>query len=468
MTIQARTGWFQGDCPVVVGVSGGPDSLCLVHLLYTSGIPITVAHVNHKLRPEADDEAEMVRSLAASWGVPFVSGTFDVAQFADRNSLSLEEAARKVRYQFLFEHARQAKACAVAVAHTADDQVETMLMHLLGGAGLRGLKGMGECTVLPEFDSKIPLVRPILHVWRSEVEAYCRNHGLQPAQDLTNQDTTFLRNRLRHILIPELESYNPRIKEVLFRSAESLRGDHDLLEDVISAYWTRIDPEQGQGYICFHRPSLETLSIPVRRNLIRRAAFLLRPMLRDMDFKTLDEAAHFSGKSRMSQADFTGGLYLFHEGDKLYLAMREADLPNPGWPQVGVASTLSRGRNILPGGWFLDVEELAGEHLLELAEKADPYTAWLDADSLGNDIVVRTRRAGERFQPLGMDGKSISLQDFFVNEKLPRRARTHWPLVVAESQIAWVPGFRIGHPFRVIPGTRRVSRLSLVHEMGST
>ena len=137
------------------------------------------------------------------------------ADMPKEQKLSLEEAARILRYRFLFAQARSEGAEVVAVGHTADDQVETVLMHFLRGAGLPGLKGMAGRTILPEFDPKIPLVRPILHLWRSETEAYCQEHGLQPVYDPSNRDETYFRNRLRHSLIPELEKYNPRFKNTL-------------------------------------------------------------------------------------------------------------------------------------------------------------------------------------------------------------------------------------------------------------
>ncbi|HEY2979690.1 MAG TPA: tRNA lysidine(34) synthetase TilS, partial [Anaerolineales bacterium] len=198
---------------IVVGVSGGPDSLCLLHLLHQAGYPLLVAHFNHQIRPEAGDEAGAVEQFAARLGLRCVVGSADVSAHAQKNGLSIEEAARALRYGFLFEQARQAGAQAVAVGHTADDQVETVLMHFLRGAGLNGLQGMGYRTILRTFDSAIPIVRPLLGIWREEVLAYCTTYGLQPHFDRSNASPEYLRNRLRHTLIPVLESYNPKFRE---------------------------------------------------------------------------------------------------------------------------------------------------------------------------------------------------------------------------------------------------------------
>jgi tRNA(Ile)-lysidine synthase len=171
--------------PVLAGISGGPDSLCLLDVLRAAGYPVIVAHFNHKLRPEADRESASVSGRARTLGLPFVTDSADVRAYAEANSLSLEEAARTLRYRFLFAAARERGAQAVAVGHTADDQVETVLMHFLRGAGLAGLKGMETLTLLPVFDPQIPLVRPLLTLRRADTEDWCRAHGLAPHRPIS-------------------------------------------------------------------------------------------------------------------------------------------------------------------------------------------------------------------------------------------------------------------------------------------
>ena len=195
---------LQNEClieagrPLVVGVSGGPDSLCLLDLLRRSGCQVVVAHLDHGLRAEAAQDADTVAGLAKRFGLPYVQGQVDTRAYAEAHSLSIEEAARVLRYRFLFEQARQHAAQAVAAGHTADDQVETVLMHLLRGAGLVGLKGMAYRMLPNPWSSEIALLRPLLGVWRSQVIEYCEEHALQPVLDRTNLDTTYFRNRLRH------------------------------------------------------------------------------------------------------------------------------------------------------------------------------------------------------------------------------------------------------------------------------
>ncbi len=434
--------------PVLVAVSGGADSLTLLHVLHASGYPLICATFNHRLRPEAGDEVEHVRRIAEGLGLPFVSDSADVAAYATAEGLSVEEAARTLRYRFLFRAAREAGAQAVAVGHTADDQAETVLMHFLRGAGLSGLKGMPHRAVLPVFDAEIPLVRPLLGWWRADTEQYCRENGLSPIYDPSNSDTTYFRNRLRHELIPRLESYNPRVREALVRTALALQGDDDLLAEIIEAAWQQSVLEQGAGYIAFERAALEHMSAALRRNVFRRAAFMLRPGLRDVDFDALERAAS------LKPVNLAGGLSVFPEDQKVYLSVWEADLPSAQWPQAEDGKLVN---------WELVIETVEEENLFARAqENVDPFTAWLDADLVEGNPQIRTMRAGDRFWPLGMPGKSVKLQDFFVNIKLPRRARGKWPLVCVREEIAWVAGLRLAHPFRVTEKTKRALRLQLL------
>ena len=257
----------------------------------------------------------------------------------------------------------------MATGHTADDQVETVLMHFLRGAGLAGLKGMQPRTILPAFDPHIPLVRPLLGFWRSDTEACCREHGLEPARDASNADTAFFRNRLRHELIPGLETYNPRFKEALLRSVHSLQGDFDLLAEVVEEEWKAVLAGSGPGWLAFDAAKLQGLSPAWQRNLLRRGAIQLRPGLADLDFAGLERAAAFAGSGVPGRAGLGAGLSVFREKDRLYLAAVEADLPSAEWPQVPDAG--AQGLAPIPvnedsdvelgNGWVLSAEALDGE-----------------------------------------------------------------------------------------------------------
>jgi tRNA(Ile)-lysidine synthase len=456
---------FSSSTPIIVGVSGGADSLCLLGMLLEAGYSLVIAaHFNHKLRAEADADEQHVRAISAQMGVPFITASADVKAYADENRLSIEEAARHLRYGFLFAAAREQGAQAVAVAHTADDQVETVLMHFVQGAGLAGLKGMQPSAILPVFDPDIPLIRPLLGLWRPETESYCNEHGLPYVVDATNADQAYFRNRLRHSLIPELESYNPQFKQALFRSAQVLQGDFDLLAEAIDAAWNNSVVEAGSEFVSFKHIELESFSPAMRRNLFRRASFILSQNARDVDFSVLTRASDFVEAPVTGQRfDLANNLFLFHENGLIYLTFDEASLPQDVYLQVKSEIALENGEFDLENNWILYVDEVEGEDLLEQAKHTeDSFTAWMDAGLTLGRLRVRTMHAGDRFQPLGMDGKTVKLQDFFVNAKVPRRIRKSWPLVVVGGEIAWVMGMRLAQPFRVTEKTRRAVRLQVM------
>jgi len=190
---------------------------------------LVIAHLDHGIREEAKADAKVVQDFADERKLPFRLRQVDVNSYSDSKGLSTEEAARILRYRFLFEAAKSAQAQAVVVGHNADDQVESVVMHLLRGAGISGLKGMLPYTINSEWSDEIPLVRPLLNTWRKEIMTYCSDNDIEPVFDISNEDTTYFRNRLRQKLIPELETYNPQFRKVIWRMSQTLAGDQEVL-----------------------------------------------------------------------------------------------------------------------------------------------------------------------------------------------------------------------------------------------
>jgi tRNA(Ile)-lysidine synthase len=463
---------------VLIGVSGGPDSLFLLHVLQRLGLPVVAAHLNHRLRVEADEEARSVEAFTQRLNIPFVSSSEDAGAYAADKNLSIEEAARIIRYRFLFREAEKVQAQAVAVAHTADDQVETVLMHFLRGAGLDGLQGMSYRSLPNPWSETIPLVRPLLDIWREEIDAYHREHDLHPSQDSSNLDTRIYRNRLRHELIPYLKQYNPNVRQVIWRTADVLRADNAALEMMVDGVWQSCLISETSNYLTLDRELLLQQPVAVQRRILRRAIGVLRPGLRDIGFETIERALAFlQSPSRSGQRDLVAGLRLRTSGNRLWVAEWDALLPETAvssfldacdtWPQLPSDSEYPLpvpGSINLEGNWKLEALSVEEPDFMHdrAAENDDPLQAWVDADELVLPLVVRPRRPGDRFAPLGMQGHQTKVADFFINVKLPEALRRRWPLVCSGGRIVWIPGFRLGHPFRVREGTRRVVHLRLV------
>lgn len=459
-----RHGLLHPGDTVVVGVSGGPDSLCLLHVLRQLapeyGVALQVGHLHHGIRgPEADQDAEYVAALCRAWELACTVERADVPAQAREFGLALEEAARRARYAFLGALARCLGGGSVAVAHNADDQVETVLMHLLRGAGLAGLRGMRPLAWLDELRlgpadgqtseeprERIHLLRPLLGVARQDIEAYCAEHDLRPRFDRSNLDTTYYRNRLRHELIPALESYNPNLRAVVRRTAEVLAGDYDLLRGLLLETWPTVVRQESDQAIVYDLATLRALPLGLQRSVLREGIHRLRASLRNISWVHVDDAVEILRTGR------TGAVATLPQGLALTLGYAEALLASEGYRQrgedrpriVGCIAVPVPGAADIPGSrWTVETRLVARLALpLGWERNPDPYLAYLDAARLAFPLTLRGRRVGDRFVPLGLDHHQ-KVSDFMINQKIPRHERDAVPLLVSGDDILWVVGW---HP----------------------
>lgn len=472
-----RNGLLARGETVVAGVSGGPDSLCLLHVLQRLSaeyaLHLHVAHLNHQLRgAEADADAAFVAHTAQAWGLSVTVESVDVRALARSRKLAVEEAARQARYTFLARVAHSIAAQRIAVAHNADDQVETVLMHALRGSGLAGLRGMqpmsrleGEAPLAQPDASGLWLIRPLLGVPRSEIEAYCQAQGLQPRFDHSNLDTTYYRNRLRHELLPFLETFNPGIREVILRSASILTAEHDYLRQQTELAWNQVVRAEGPQIITCSLPDWRAMPLALQRSIVREAIHRLRRSLRNINWIHVEDAVHvLQSGTTGTRATLPGGLEALLSYDEFVLADADYQPPLPDQPTLSGEELPLRipGSTSLPGSaWRLrarvislcDIED-------ETLRPASPWQVYLDYDTTGKHLVLRTRHPGDRFWPLGLGGQPTTLNAFMTNAKLPRAWRDCIPLLASPGQICWVAGWRIDERVKVTHETSRVLELT--------
>lgn len=441
---------------ILVGVSGGADSSCLLHLLSQSSYPVIAAHFNHQLRQQADQDQLKVQSLAEQMNVPFVSGRGDVAAFAAENHLSIEEAARNMRYRFLIEQAGTNGAEVIAVGHTADDQVETVLMHLLRGTGTEGLCGMAWSSQLAEWGSSRCLIRPLLSTWRTETEEYCRENGLDYAMDATNADPAYTRNRIRLELIPLLETYNPQARRLIWRTAQVASGDVEIMRIGLADLWRRVCFSEEGELIVLQRGEFLSLPAGQQRRILRHALQKLLPSLRDLGFdwiESLRKDVEHPGDSTLKNP--SQKIWLLNEGDRVALGRNLEALPGGSWPQqIGRVwlDLTTRGTYKMRDGWKLEWEETP---VSPETWPASSQHAWMDRDAISGKVFIGNYMAGDRFSPLGMAGRTIKVSDFFTNLKIPIRARMNWPILQDQEKILWITGCRISERAKITSATRR-------------
>jgi tRNA(Ile)-lysidine synthase len=448
---------------LIVALSGGPDSLTLLHLL-TQLHPtdkLIAAHLDHAWRPTSAAEAQWVAKTAASWGVTCYIEQVDVIGFAREQGLTLEEAGRTARYQFLARVARQVGATIIATGHTADDQAETVLMHLLRGSGLAGLGGMRPVAAVPGAPD-LTLIRPLLGLSRAEILAYCHEHNLTPIEDPTNADTTFFRNRLRHHLLPLLAEYNPQVREHLQTLAAVTAADYDFLTQLTQQTWTDILLDTGAGWLRFGRTKWsQQLPLSLRRSTLRHALSHLRPGLANVGFRTIEQAREVAEHGQVgSQSILPGGINLLVGYDDVTLSAGDQP-PLPALPQLPDGGTLLLpvpGRLALANGWSLETTILTEINLAAIQANRDPWLAFIAGASIG-ELIVRPRQPGERFRPLGMGGAAATVKEVMINRKIPAGLRPRWPVVATAEHLAWLVGHQQDERLKVTEGSDRVIQL---------
>ena len=434
--------------PIVVGISGGVDSMVLLHAMQEKGFAPIAAHFNHKLRDESDQESELVQTYCLDSGLPFRSGSGDVRQFAEVGGFSIEEAARILRYQFLFEVAVTEMAGAVAVAHHADDQVETILMNLLRGAGTKGLSGMQVVSIPNAWHETIPLVRPLLEVSKKELVAYQIKHHLPVIEDLSNQDEIYFRNKIRHTLVPQLEQLTPGFHQRLLQTAQILSAEDQALEYFCNIAWKTCRHSQGASYIQLTREELLDYPIAVQRRIIRKALKSLRPDYLELSFLQVEAALEFVRTPARKSANWVAKVNLSQSPKLVVLSTWETDVVKNQFPQLLDHNHIQipeQGEISLGNDWVLIISsvEYSPDQYDRIEIPGEDFLVWLDKSAIAGHAVLRPRQEGDMIKPLGMEGSSMKVSEMMINEKIPAPYRENWPLISGKDMILWVPGGRL-------------------------
>ena len=443
---------------VIVGVSGGIDSMVLLHVLdafrQELDLSLVVAHVNHGLRPdESEREAELVQKESERLGLPFEYGQFDVKGFQKAAGLSLQDAGRRIRFRFFKNLLSKYHAQKIALGHNADDQVETILLRLMRGSGLKGLKGM-----LPVRDGRV--IRPLLEVWRREIESFATENRIPCLLDSSNLKKEYLRNRLRLVLIPLIErEYQTNFKAVVMRASTILREENDYLERGGEDAYQKIVREEKDS-LSFGFSDYESLHKAVQKRVLQK----MLDKIYDREVIEGGERWEISSIYRRLQQPSTSFLVELPHG---ILVEKRYDRVSLGKGRVKVVlpfevELISPGRTL--------IEEIGREVLIEETDSRDIRSgnqndprniAFLDYGNLKFPLRMRNFRPGDRFQPMGITGTQ-KLKEFFIDHKIPRFERGRIPLLTSEEMIVWVVGHRINERVKVTEKTEKVLRIEFV------
>jgi tRNA(Ile)-lysidine synthase len=447
---------------VLVGVSGGPDSMVLLHLLDHLApalkIKLGVAHLNHCLRgAHADRDAQTVRRAASRLGIPCHVGKAHVARVKRGLNLSLEDAARRVRYAFFLKIMQAAGYNKLALGHHLNDNAEQMLMVLLRGAGPKGLSG-----IAPIRQNRF--IRPLIRVRRSQIEAYAKTKGIFYVTDASNQDPRFLRNRIRHHLLPLLAcAYNPRIEDQLSQLADVMRMEDEWIDNLITPLYANAIVDQKEGRLALSIGALQHMHPALVRRLLRRALLEAGGSLRRIGF------AHIQSVQRLIMKGLDGksvhlprGIRVRRNADQLEMSLaknyrRRGNRPNADRPPA--ARTVIRR----PFPCTVEVEAL-GIGMRFVACRPDelprwpevgPNQAFFDLERLSLPLILRSTLPGDRFTPLGCGG-SQKVKKYFIDHHIRREDRAMMPILADQRQIIWLVGQRIDDRPKVTPATTTV------------
>lgn len=449
------------DCLLLVGVSGGSDSVALLHLLASQqrefGLGLHVAHLDHRLRgSESAGDAEFVRGLAAELSLPATIAARDVKRWREAHGGgSLEAAARAVRLAFLEKAADDVDASWIVLGHTADDQAETVLLNLVRGAGLSGLRGMR-----PVRDR---LLRPLLGVKRAELRRMLEKEGLGFRTDSSNLSLKYRRNRMRQEVLPLLaDRFNPRVVPSIVRSAAILGRIDAWLTETCDELLCRATPKSADDRLEIELRPLHESAEPIREHAVKLAVDRLLGQAGELANEHVEAILRLVEEGAPGRLQLPGGLIATVTGDRLRIGRGET----AGRPTEWELRVRIPGRFLLHsvGRWIV-LDVLDRPEGFPSEPQTEPHESYMDLERLGPEPRIRNRRAGDRFRPLGAPGSS-KLKEFFIDQKIPQRRRAAVPLLADELGIACVLGYRISERMKVTPKTRRLLHVRLEEAAG--
>ncbi len=451
-TIKRHQMLLRGDS-VLIGLSGGPDSVCLLCVLdmlkESFDLRLSAIYIDHGLRPgETDVEREFCRKLCGGRGVRFIEQSIDVRAHANTWNLNLQEAARQLRYWTFDQTAREIKAHRIALGHTADDQAETLVMNLLRGTGPTGLAGM------PPVRKNI--IRPLIDVERREIEAFLDANGVGFLTDSSNLKRDYVRNRVRLSLMPRLREFNLDIIGTLARTAAIFQDEERYFTVIVTKTLMKMISRKTDTRLELFLAPFEIMDTVVMRRALRRAIDETRG-LRRITY------AHIEDVIRLIKEGKPGDRIYLPDGIRVIKDYSTLILTSEAPSTLTPCALNVPGETILKESGILLKASEAGVDAVKDARDLlgdGKGTCVLDADALPAPLMARPRRPGDFFYPRGF-GRRKKLQDYFVDEKVPRDERNRIPIVTSGDEIVWVVGYRADERFKVTGKTKRIVTLEV-------
>lgn len=435
----------EGDT-LIVGASGGPDSQFLIHILNNLrrelGFDMVLAHLNHLHRKEAIDDEKLVKETAEKLGLKFYSRSSSMDDLAKKLKISSEDAGRRLRYEFFDDLASNFTDSKIAVAHNKDDQAETVLMRIIRGTGLDGLRAM-------DYKSG-NIIRPILNIRKSEILSYLDMNNISYAIDHTNFENEYTRNKVRLDIIPALCEINPNVIDSLFKLSMIARDDLSILDKVVDEKFNEI-ARINKKKIIFDKNKFENTDPAILRRILRKSVEILKGDIKNFSKENLDDFLNI--------ISLDNGKVLIKDDVSLrksykYYVLEESKKKDKNGKEI-----------------FLEAEDLVKFDGFYLKSsiinngkyKKDRNIGYFDFDKLDFPLKIRTRLPGDRFVPLGHMSEK-KLKDFFIDQKIDRNKRDEIPLVLSDNKIIWIASLRISDRYKVTSSTKKILKIEVYDE----
>lgn len=451
---------FEPQARIVVGFSGGPDSMTLLHILLALvpqwQLTLSLAHLNHQIRLEADADVAFVEKIAKDLHLPLHVRTVNVPRLAEQRRVSIEEAARDARYRFFAEVAQEAGADAVALAHHADDQAETILMRLIRGSGMRGLQGI---PIKRPLVPGISVIRPLLEVSREEIVYYLRSQNLSFLLDQSNEDVSMTRNKVRLQLLPLLEKeYNRNIRQVIRQTAALLSEDEAYLSEICAQIYPSLLLERSTKAVRLNAQKLRMQPGNLQKRFVRHAFEEISGLEQLHWQHVTDIVEHLHGSAQVWQLDLPGARWAYYQTGELLLTTERLE-----------PETIEQFNYELGASASVYIPEISSRISCEVLDTdqpmvlldAEPDVLFVDYALVEGQLHIRNRKSGDRFFPFGSMG-SKKVKDYFIDKKVPVDARDKIPLLCDRSRIVAVMGHTIDNRVRVTAATRRILKIKII------
>ncbi|MBU1086664.1 MAG: tRNA lysidine(34) synthetase TilS [Candidatus Omnitrophica bacterium] len=448
---------FKQKEKVLVCVSGGSDSVFLLDVLrqlnQTYGLQIAVAHLNHCLRgDESDADEAFVTRIAAAWGMPFFKTRVDVAKLAKQNKMSVEQAARFARYNFFSNVCQAQNMKKVILAHTKDDQVETILMRILRGTGVKGLGGMK----LLNASENMLLVRPLLSIEKSQILSYLKKNKIKFRTDSSNLEKNYFRNKVRLDVLPLLEQVSPALKENILRLADNAQKTESFIQTKLDLVYPRIIYSEKNNEISIFRQKFVMLMPIIRSEIIRKIIFNLSGDITGIDYKHISIIDNFVKENVLSGQilDLPKSIQVAKTRQYLKFLIKKKALVN-ALENKKFFLELGKELKIKSLGYLFKAVKVKGRIRL----KQKPLsTEYLDFDAIKFPLIVRVWIAGDRFKPLGSTG-SRKIKKFLIDQKIDLELKQRIPLILSDNKIILVANMRISDDFKVTARTKNILKI---------